>query len=221
MNGRVFSSPVAGFSMTHIKASKCAMISRALSTSSASPSRSRRGRVVSARLYSVQTGSSKEQRLIVPYSFSDFGQKTLQNSQILQPAERFSDVTGLCHHSVFGAKSAENGELRKVRFFVSCVKSSAWASKFARFPSKTGSRCSPCSEIRILPRKTCEFQPAELVTACHRFVTARFLGATVRKIGPSSRAPSPQGFSRPDSPPRCSRVTRQPAEVFPRNESAR
>ena len=55
MNGRVFSSPVAGFSMTHIKGSKCAMISRALSTS-ASPSRSRRGRVVSARLYSVQTG---------------------------------------------------------------------------------------------------------------------------------------------------------------------
>ena len=41
--------------MTHIKGSKCAMISRALSTS-ASPSRSRRGRVVSARLYSVQTG---------------------------------------------------------------------------------------------------------------------------------------------------------------------
>ena len=30
MNGRVFSSPVAGFSMTHIKGSKCAMISRAL-----------------------------------------------------------------------------------------------------------------------------------------------------------------------------------------------
>ena len=54
MNGRVFSSPVAGFSMTHIKASKCAMISRALSTRS--PSRSRRGRVVSARLYSVQSG---------------------------------------------------------------------------------------------------------------------------------------------------------------------
>ena len=49
MNGRVFSSPVAGFSMTHIKGSKCAMISRALSTS-ASPSKSRRGRVVSARL---------------------------------------------------------------------------------------------------------------------------------------------------------------------------
>ena len=55
MNGRVFSSPVAGFSTIHMSGSKCAMISRALSTS-ASPSRSRRGRVVSARLYSVQTG---------------------------------------------------------------------------------------------------------------------------------------------------------------------
>ena len=32
MNGRVFSSPVAGFSMTHMSGSKCAMISRALST---------------------------------------------------------------------------------------------------------------------------------------------------------------------------------------------
>ena len=46
--------PVAGFSMTHISGSKCAMISRSLSTS-ASPSRRWRGRVVSARLYSVQT----------------------------------------------------------------------------------------------------------------------------------------------------------------------
>ena len=38
----VFSSPVAGFSMTHMSGSKCAMISRALSTS-ASPSSSRPG----------------------------------------------------------------------------------------------------------------------------------------------------------------------------------
>ena len=52
MNGRVFSS---GFSMTHMSGSKCSMISRALSTS-ASPSSSRRGRIVRARLYSVQTG---------------------------------------------------------------------------------------------------------------------------------------------------------------------
>ena len=55
MNGRVFSSPVAGFSMTHMSGLKCSMISRALSTS-ASPSLSRQGRIVRARLYSVQTG---------------------------------------------------------------------------------------------------------------------------------------------------------------------
>ena len=30
------------------------------------------------------------------------GRKTLQNSQILHPAERFSDVTGQCHRSVLG-----------------------------------------------------------------------------------------------------------------------
>ena len=35
----------------------------------------------------------------------------MQKSQIVHPAERFSDVTGLCHRSVFGAKSAQNGQL--------------------------------------------------------------------------------------------------------------
>ena len=69
----------------------------------------------------------------------DFWSQNPENSQILQPAERFSDVTGLCHRSVFGVKSAENGG--KVRFFVSGVKSAAWAFKFARFPPKTCSRC--------------------------------------------------------------------------------
>ena len=100
-----------------------------------------------------------------------------------------------------------------MRFFVSDVESGARASKFACFPPKSGSRRSPCSEFRFLPRKACEFQPAEPVAACHRFVTARFLGAKVRKTGPSSRAPSPQGFSRPDSPPRFRLGVRQPAEV--------
>ena len=52
------------------------------------------------------------------------------------------------------------------------------------------------SEFRLLP------QPAELVTACHRFVTARFLGAKARKSGPSSGPCSPQHFPRSDSPPR-------------------
>ena len=100
-----------------------------------------------------------------------------------------------------------------MRFFVSDVESGARASKFARFPPKTGSTRLPYSEFRFLPRKACEFQPAELVAACHRFVTTRFLGAKVRKTGPSSRAPSPQGFSRPDSPPRTRLNVRQPAEV--------
>ena len=92
---------------------------------------------------------------------------------------------------------------------MSDVESGARASKFARFPPKTGSS-SPCSKFRLLPRKACEFQPAELVTACHRFVTTRFLGAKVRKTGPSSRAPSPQGFSRSDSPPRTRLGVRPP-----------
>ena len=126
-------------------------------------------------------------------------------------------MSPLRHRSVFGAKSAENGELRKVRFFVSGVKCAAWASKFACFRSKSG---SACSELRFLPRKACEFQPAELVTACFRFVTARFLGAKVRKTGPSSGTRSPQGFPRSDSPARTWLGARQPAEVLPRNTSA-
>ena len=121
------------------------------------------------------------------------------------------NVTGLCHHSVFGAKSAENGQLRKARFFVSDVESGARASKFARFPPKTGSKRSPCSEFRFLPRKACEFQPAELVAACHRFVTTGFLGAKVRKTGPSSAARQPaEDQSRS---PTVAEVVRQPAEL--------
>ena len=69
-------------------------------------------------------------------------------------------------------------------------------------------------EFRFLPRKACEFQPAELVAACHRFVTARFLGAKVRKTGPSSELLLHRVFRGPtarqgpglesDSPPRWS-----------------
>ena len=159
---------------------------------------------------------SKERLPIAPYSFWFFGPQTLQNSQILQPAERFSNVTTLRHRSVFGAKSAQNGQLRKVRFFVSDVENAAWASKFARFPPKTGSRRSPCSEFVFCPEKPANSSPlnsSPLVTACHRFVTARFLGAKVRKSGPSSGPRSPQGFPRPDSPPRTRLGARQPAEV--------
>ena len=72
------------------------------------------------------------------------------------------------------------------------------ASKFARFPPKTGFTRLPCFEFRFLPRKAC------------RFVTTRFLGAKVHKTRPSSRAPSPQGFRGPTA--RRLNV-RQPVEV--------
>ena len=82
------------------------------------------------------------------------------------------------------------------------------------FSAENCSRRSPCSEIRFLPRKACEFQPAELVTACHRFVTARFLGEKVRKTGPQFPSSFSAGFSRPGSPPRTWLGARQPAEVL-------
>ena len=65
---------------------------------------------------SVAAASSKERQLILPYSFSDFGQKTLQNSQISsknashQRCHRF--VTALCLLCCLGLQirsfSAEN-----------------------------------------------------------------------------------------------------------------
>ena len=94
--------------------------------------------------------------LYYPNSRGFFGLKTRQNSQIFNPLNLSPVMSPLCHRKRRTPTSA---------FFVSCVKCAAWASKFARFPRKTCSRCSPCSEIRFLPRKTCEFQPAELVTA--------------------------------------------------------
>ena len=99
-----------------------------------------------------------------------------------------------------------------MRFFVSDVESGARASKFARFPPKTGSTRLPCSEFRFLPRKACEFQPAELVAACHRFVTTRFLckSAQNRAQFPSSFS---AGFLAAGSPPRTRLNVRQPAEV--------
>ena len=131
-------------------------------------------------------------------------------------------MSPLRHRSVFGAKSAQNGQLRKVRFFVSDVKCGAWASKFARFRSKSGSRRSPCSGFRFLPRKACKFQPAELVTVCLRFVTARFWVEKVRKSGPVRelvlrrvfRGPTARrGPGSEDSPLRFRPAARQPAEL--------
>ena len=106
-------------------------------------------------------------------------------------------MSPLRHRSVFGAKSAENGELRKVRFFVSGVNCAAWASKFACFRSKSGSRRLPCSGFRFLPGKACKFQPAEPVTALSPLA---FWSQKVRKSGPSP----PRTCSERGSPPRWS-----------------
>ena len=103
----------------------------------------------------------------------------------------------------------------KSAFFVSDVESGARASKFARFPPKTGRR-SPCADSVFCPEKQANSSPLSLSP----FVTARFLGAKVRKSGPSSGPRSPQGFPRPDRPPRTWLGARQPAEVLPRNTSA-
>ena len=68
-------------------------------------------------------------------------------------------VCRLGHHSVFGAKSAENGQLRQARF---CVKRRKWC------PSLQVRSFS--AELRFLPQKACEFHPlnsSPLVTACH------------------------------------------------------
>ena len=54
--------------------------------------------------------------LYQPNSRGFFGRKTLQNCIIFNPLNLSPVMSPLCHHSVFGAKSAENGELRKVRF---------------------------------------------------------------------------------------------------------
>ena len=53
-----------------------------------------------------------------------------------------------------GACHLQSRLTRSPAFFVSCVFCAAWASKFARFPRKTCSRCLPCSEIRFQARKT-------------------------------------------------------------------
>ena len=134
-----------------------------------------------------------------------FGPKTLQNSKFFNQLNVFpmSPVFVTTPFLVQKALKTANSE----KFVFSCQTSKVVPEP----PSSLVFRRKPGSEFRFLPRKACEFQPAEPVAACHRFVTTRFLGAKVHKTRPSSRAPSPQGFSRPDSPPRTRLNVRQPA----------
>ena len=79
-----------------------------------------------------------------------FWSPTLQNSQILHPAERFSDVTGLRHRSVFGAKSAQNCQLcHHLLFGCKSAQNRAQFPSFFRGPT---ARRGPGSECDSPPR---------------------------------------------------------------------
>ena len=118
-------------------------------------------------------------------------------------------MSPLRHRSVFGAKSAQNSQLRKVRF-------SCQTSNVVPEPSNSlvfGRKRAP--DARCALDSAGKFHPAELVTVRHRFVAARFWVEKVRKSGPvperrvfrgttASRGPA----SERGSPPRFRLVTR-------------
>ena len=132
-----------------------------------------------------------------------FGPKTLQNSKFFNQLNVFpmSPVFVTTPFLVQKALKTANSEK-----FVFLCQTSKWCPSLQVRSFSAENRLHAFAVLRI-PPKACEFQAAEPVAACHRFVTTRFLGAKVHKTRPSSRAPSPQGFSRPapvDSPPRWS-----------------
>ena len=113
-----------------------------------------------------------------------------KTSQISSKKRLSPAMSPLRHRSVFGAKSAENGKLRKVRF--SCPVSFVLPG--------------PSNSPKTLPRKTCEFQPAELVisntSACRGTAQSQPVSNAAARQAPGSE---------PDSP----------AEVLPRTTAAR
>ena len=115
-------------------------------------------------------------------------------------------MSPLRHRSVFGAKSAQNGQLRKVRFFVSEVKCGAWASKFARSRSKS-------LDSVFCPEKHANSSPLSLSPFASALSPLAFGSQKCAKAAqfPSSGRRGP-GSER-DSPPRFRLVTRQPAEL--------
>ena len=161
---------------------------------------------------SLQTGleaklSSKEHQLIGTWFF---GPKTQQNSQILHPAERFSDVTGLCHRSVFGAKSAQNGQLREVCFFR--VRRQVWCPSLLIRSFSAENRLQTLTLLWI-PFSAWKSRQIPSRRACHRSSPLRhrsLLGPKSAQNRPSSRTSFFAGFS----------VARQPAENLARNAAA-
>ena len=134
---------------------------------------------------------------------------TLQNSPSpknpLSPA-----MSPLRHRSVFGAKSAENGELRKVRF--SCPASNVLPGPpnslvFRRKPApgvcsapKSVFYPANSSPLSLSPPKS----PVSNASACRGTPQSPPVSNAAARRGPGSE---------PDSPPRFSHATRQPAEL--------
>ena len=150
-----------------------------------------------------------------------FGPQTLQNSQILHPAERFSDVTGLRHRSVFGAKSAQNGQLRKVCFFSCQTASVVPEPVFSR--NQAPDACCALDSV-FSPEKQANSIPPSLspfVTASSPLAFGPKKCAKAAQFPSSGGLRSSQGFPRHDSQPRTSLGTRQPAEVSACDTSAR
>ena len=140
-----------------------------------------------------------------------FWPKTLQNSQI-SSKKRLSPAKSppLRHRSVFGAKSAENGELRKVRF--SCPASNVLPGPpnslvFRRKPAP--GVCSAPKSV-FYPEKPANSSPLSLsppkspvsnTSACRGTPQSPPVSNAAARRGP--------GFS----PPRFFHMTRQPAEL--------
>ena len=102
----------------------------------------------------------------------------------------FSDVTGFVTAPFFRAKSAQNGQLRKVCFFVSDGKWGASASRFARSVSVENKlQTLTLLSIPFSARKSRQIPSRR---ACHRLSPLRhrsLLGRKSAQKRPSSRAP--------------------------------
>ena len=118
----------------------------------------RAGTVLSGHLTNVPSGRSAVVRnvsLYYPNSRGFFGLKTRKNSQVFNPLNLSPVMSPLRHRSVFGAKSAENGELRKVRF--SCPASNVLPGP----PNSLVFRGKPAPGVRRAPKSVfCPEKPA-------------------------------------------------------------
>ena len=121
-------------------------------------------------------------------------------------------MSPLRHRSVFGANSAENGELRKVRF--SCPASFVLPGppNSLVFRRKLLQVCSAPKSV-FCPEKPANSSPPSLsppkspvsnTSACRGTAQTQRVSNAAARRGPGSE---------PDSPPRFFHVTRQPAEL--------